>query len=271
LEKSLGNGLENNKPATIDRGVYIATYRGKPNYTISIILLSFLLLAVLTSIWAGLWITGYSYSNYGFISALNKLQISLFLFVFFFIIIIIFFFLLLNKSYPMIDLYTKGFFIKTNIINRQLITWNNITGVSENYIQKVFMGSTLQNCYSSTIYIRHRKPIHLNCSINYLSEFINMLKINISPLLMPKMQLKYKSGELITFGSIGLKKGQIIINANKLKFQKQFIHLTDLKKISVHNGKLMILEKNTKHVHYIKVSDIINLPLFLQLVGEITK
>lgn len=265
------NDLENNQSATIERGVYVATYRGKTNYRISVILLSFLLIFFLIAFWASLWNTGYSYSNYGFISAVNKLQIGLLLFVFFFIIVIIFFFLLLNKSYPMIDLYTKGFFIKTNIINQQFITWNNITGLSENYIQKVFMGSILENCYSSTIYIRHRKPIRLNCSINNLSEFINILKLNIAPLLMPKMQLKYKLGELITFGAIYLKKGQIIINANKLKFQKQFILLTDLKKISIRNGKLMILEKNSKHLHYIKVSDIINLPLFLQLVGEITK
>ena len=266
------NIIKNSQSPEKDIGAFVAVYKGRSISPITTVILSFvLIIAVVIPLYTSLWIIGYSYANFGFSAAFSKAQSWLFIPIIFFIITSICFILLMRKNYPIIFLHTKGFHIQSSIVNKRSVTWNGISGISDDYVQKDFLGIFHKYYYSTKIYLLHRKPIHLKCSINNLEYFTDAVKSNIAPLLLPKFRSKYYSGKLIDFGSISIQGDNIIITANKYKLQEHLITFSTLKKINVRNGNLVILEKNSKQVHNIPISDIINLSLFLQLLDEITK
>jgi hypothetical protein len=226
------------------------------------------LIAVLLPLLMGLRQFQGMVDSHGYYVALQRSQIWIFLsliaFLAFFLLVV----LRTRHSQDFIALHQNGIRFRLNSKRICWLLFQNITGLREEIIQEHFLFLSIRHQYLVFIYPKREKTIRITNAIRNLPEFYANLANQVNPTLKKKVDTLFLAGEWADFGNIKL-------NQTQLRYRSQVIMLDHIQNVSIHAGKLWIIEKPEpstsppgKQPPRVKIplSDVVNLDLFIDFL-----
>jgi hypothetical protein len=146
----------------------------------------------------------------------------------------------------------------------RIIPWEDISSVTQAIAVVDQSGGQGGTTHTYTIELKDlSKFVYTNKLIKDVEELGNIILENTSFVILPQVRLKYDSGEMVTFGRLGLNKEGLHQKKNKLGWE-------DIQGVKVSEGYLTV-NKQGKWLRWrnIEASSVPNLHVFLIFVNEI--
>lgn len=200
----------------------------------------------------------YAYSNYGIAAAIDWVIPWLLIAA---VAFIIFLSLLLYRnavSKRYIAIHNNG--IDISLRKKYRLTWDQISGISSEIVQRRFLFFKSRLIYKAVIYTVNNEKIRLHSSIDHLSAFIARFKKLFYPIIKPTIEQNLFKGKNIYFGKVSIDRDNFIVNQQKYPWS-----LID--QVTVQSGRL-IVELTDHNRIKIPTSKIQNIELLLELIKQ---
>lgn len=252
-----------------DIGPQLNTYRGyRIRNNVIIATISSFIILILIPFLIGLYRTLYGYAQYGPVAALSwGFPWLSFSFVCF-LLISIFVIYRLNIAKFSIILHKHGIIIHKMLRKTQIFRWEDISAL---YVIKHQSRSTTKSINTkAVIFTTENVRLSLQDSmIENLPELLTQIKASVYVHLYPEIQDRFHAGEVISFGPINLHSRYIKINRGGINRQSPKIPFTDIYRITVKSGQLLIKLNNNQDFQ-ISTAKIPNIEILLDLISNKT-
>jgi len=241
----------------------IKIYRGR-QFRFSDVIIFFLpgLCAILSSFFYGGYVYWDAYQGFGPTAAKSWSQPWFFIsFTALIIFSSLLFYRLFNaRRYAAV--YDEG--LKLNLTKSKTTTWEEIIGVTAITTQPYFFRLHLPPTQTGILHYRNGQTIKIQDNISDLPGLLSQIKAKVYPILFPRFERDFRSGEKLFFGPIGVDKQHFSLSSSK-SAQNRAYNWQQIKHINLQSGNLMI-EFWDHPIVSIPAAEIPNIELMLQLI-----
>lgn len=206
----------------------------------------------------GIYIAYYGYSNFGKAAAISWgspwIITSVIAFIIFFILILY----RIRISNRYIAIYQNGIYV--SLRKKQALTWDQISGITTEIIQRRFLFYKSKLSYKAVIHTTSLDKIRLHEKINHLSGFISRFKKTFYSVMKPNIEHNLFIGKNVNFGKVSIDR-DFFIHGNQ-KYPWSLIN-----QVTVNSGRLVIELTDHSKIK-IPVSKILNIELLLQFIKQ---
>jgi hypothetical protein len=136
--------------------------------------------------------------------------------------------------------------------------WEQLAGISISIEQFQFLNLPFHPRYHAVLYPNIGKPIALYDTLQDYPELLTQIKAKLYPRLLPGLKASFEAGQWAYFGPVA-------INRETFKFKQHPHPWSEIKRLTVERGVLVVELKNRGHLR-LPVSQIPNLEILLQLI-----
>lgn len=162
-------------------------------------------------------------------------------------------------------LYRDGITVQFPLQKTQALLWNEINAISSASVHEKLWGHSLRIHHKLKIFTTQGKSYTFDDRIHNLPELTTRLKANLYPRKLSNLRSRFKDGHKLVFGPI-------TIDTFSMKINQKNIPWNQVKKMTVNNGHLIIMMKQsgiTKPKHLsMPVYQIPNLELLMQVLQQ---
>lgn len=206
----------------------------------------------------GIYLAYYAYSNYGKAAAIDWslpwLAISVISFLIFLILILY----RIRISNRYIAIHQNGLHIALH--KKRCLTWDQISGISSEIIQRRFLFFKSKLAYKATIHTNSREKIRLYEKIQHLPGFISRFKKLYYPIIKPINEHNIFIGKNVNFGKVSIDRDYFLMDDQKYPWSL-------ISQVTVISGRLVIEFSDHSKIK-VPTSKILNIELLLQLIKQ---
>jgi len=165
-----------------------------------------------------------------------------------------------RQSHRLVKIYAKGLFIQSTGGKKHFIFWEKISGVTQLFLGKKFLGFSYSKKHKLAINLDDGSIIKLDSGLNRIDEIGNRIKAKVYPRILRECRTSIRNGK-------GLDFGPVLFNQQEITLKNETFSWEMISSLSVKDGFVHIKLDNQRTIK-IPIDQMPNIEIFIQLFQE---
>lgn len=175
-----------------------------------------------------------------------------------FIVLVSYFLYCLFGRLQKFKVFEDGIAIRSPFFSNRSYRWEDVSGITSGVEVKMLFGVKIRTEPTGRIFTYSGKELQLRNRFERLPQLMKLIKNKSYPIIWPSIKSKFRSGQPIEFGILGLDIRQITISGKKIPW-------STIKGIKIKSGNLVV-ELRDNFSQKIPLENIQNLELFFKVI-----